>query len=120
MNRRVWTGVLAGVLAASVLLGVAGAAYRVGQSHEVVTRTVGDGEVVRVVGGHGWGHGPGGGFLLFPLLTILLVFLLVRGWRGGDGNGYRGCGPGRDERFDEAHRRAHDRAGAGAGEPAEA
>jgi hypothetical protein len=132
MNRRVWTGILAGVLAATVLLGVAGTAYRAGEHHEVVTRTVGDGEVVRVVGGYGWGGGPGfGGFLLFPLLTFLLVFLLFRAFRGGWGPRYRGggwsgssrgygCGPGpgpgRDERFEEQPRRAP----ASAEEPAEA
>ena len=42
MNRRIWTGILAGVLAATVILGVAGAAYRVGQTQELVTGTVGD------------------------------------------------------------------------------
>jgi hypothetical protein len=107
MNRRIWTGILAGVLAATVMLGVAGAAYRVGQTHEVVTRTVGDGEVVRVVGGYG-GYGHGGGFFLFPLFAILLVVLLFRGFRGG---GYRGgwCGPGgRYEAFEEHHRRLHE------------
>jgi hypothetical protein len=104
MNRRVWIGILAGVLAATVLLGVAGVAYQAGQHHEVVTRTVGDGEVVRVVGGYGYGgygHGWGGGFFLFPLLTILLVFLLFRGvrwggYRGGWGGGYGPCGPQRE------------------------
>ena len=128
MNRRMWTGILAGVLAATVLLGVAGAAYNAGQRTDVVTRTVGDGEVVRVVGGYGWGHGPGGGFFVFPLLlTILLVFLLVRAFGGGRWRGgYGGCGPDRDGGFEERHRRAH--AGAddalkgprGPGEPAEA
>ena len=89
MNRRVWTGILAGVLAATVVLGVAGVAYNAGQRSEVVTRTVGDGEVVRVLGGYGWGHGPGGGFFLFPLLlTVLLVLLLVRAFRGGRGSGW--------------------------------
>ncbi len=124
MNRRVWTGILAGVLAATVLVGVAGAAYRAGQRSEVVTRVVGDGEVVRVVGGYGWGYGHGGGFFLFPLLlTILLVFLLVRAFRGGwggyggrRGGGYGACGPDGDARFEEQHRRAH----AGPSEPAEA
>lgn len=112
MNRRVWTGILAGVLAATVLLGVAGVAYNAGQRADVATRTVGDGEVVRVVGGHGWGYGHGGGFFLFPLLlTVLVVFLLARAFRGGWG-GYRGygygpCGPERDARFEEQHRRAH-------------
>jgi hypothetical protein len=130
MNRRVWTGILAGVLAATVLIGVAGVAYEAGQDREVVTRTVGDGEVVRVVGGygpgygHGWGHG---GFFLFPLLlTGLLVFLLVRAFRGprwggyGGGYGYGGCGPGPEGRFEEQHRRAHERAAPGPAEPAEA
>ena len=108
MNRRMWTGILAGVLAATVLLGVAGAAYDAGRRTEVVTRTVGDGEVVRVVGGYGWGHGPGGGFFVFPLLlTILVGFLLVRAFRGGRWGGAFGCGPDRDFRFEERHRRAH-------------
>jgi hypothetical protein len=103
-----------------------------------VTRTVGDGEVVRVVGGYGWGygHGWGFGFFLFPLLVFLLVFLLFRAFRGGWGPRYRGggwygggygygpygrCGPGPgpgvDERFEEQHRRAH---AGDPGEPAEA
>ena len=123
MNRRVWTGILAGVLAATVLLGVAGVAYRAGQGSEVVTRTVGDGEVVRVVGGYGWGPGSGhGGFFLFPLLlTGLLVFLVVRAFRPGGpggrwGGGYGACGPDRGDHFEERHRRAH----AGPAEPAEA
>ena len=110
MNRRVWTGILAGVLAATVILGVAGTAYRIGQNHEVVTRTVGDGEVVRVVGGYGgYGYGHGGGFILFPLLTILLVFLLFRAARGGFRGYGGGCGPGPDGPFEERHRRAHER-----------
>ena len=119
MNKKVWTGILAGVLAATVLLGVAGAAYQVGRSQEVVTRTVGDGEVVRVVGGYGWGHGHGpGGFFLFPLLlTALVVFLVVRAFRGPRwGGAYGGCGPDPDARFEERHRRAH----GAPGEPAEA
>ncbi len=124
MNRRVWTGILAGVLAATVLLGVAGAAYHVGQAHEVVTRTVGDGQVVRVVGGYGdyGGYGHGGGFFLFPLFTILVVFLLVRssrrGPRGSWGGGW--CGPGWGGQFEEQHRQAHERAGAGPTEVGEA
>ena len=129
MNRRVWTGILAGVLAATVLLGVAGTAYRVGQRSEVVTRTVGDGEVVRVIGGYGgWGPGHGGGFFFFPLLlTVLLAFLAVRAFRGGWGRGYGGnggyggpCGPGPDQRFEEQHRRAHERVTTGPADTGEA
>jgi hypothetical protein len=139
MNRRVWTGVFAGVLAALLLLGVAGGAYRAGERHDVVTRTVGNGEVVRVVGDYGWGYGHGGGFFfLFPLLAILLVFLLLRsrraGWYGGPGRywgggyggygGYGACGPGQGQgqgnSFEEQHRRAHEDAPPRPTEPAEA
>jgi hypothetical protein len=134
MNRRIWTGVVAGVLAAALLLTVGVGAYRAGQEDEVVTRVVDEpgraGEVVRVVGDH---DGPRFGFFLFPLLIILLVVLLVRafaghgrwhgGWRHGWGPGWHpgwhGPGPGSDPDapggdpraawFDEWHRRAHQR-----------
>ena len=109
MSRRIWTGVAAGVLAASVLLAVAGGANRAGQRDEAVTRTAGDGEVVRVVGGHGWGYGPGPGFLLFPL-AVVAVILLARGRRGGaDGwsGGWRPPTGPPEEAFREWHRRAH-------------
>ncbi len=70
-NRRVLTGVLAGVLAAGLLISVAFGAYRAGERREVVTRVAGDGEVVRVIDGGGhWGYGPGPGFFLFPLLGV--------------------------------------------------
>jgi hypothetical protein len=113
MSRRVWTGIVAGVLASAVVLSIGFGAYRAGQRSEVVTRTVGDGEVVRVIDG-GWGHGPGPGFFLFPLLIVVLVVLLVRGgrhWHGGWGRPY-GPGPwgpgGPDPAFEEWHRRAHE------------
>jgi hypothetical protein len=119
MSRRVWTGILAGVLAAVVLLGVAGGAYRAGQHHEVVTRTVTDGQAVRVVEGHGWGFWPGPGIFLFPLLVIGIVFLVSRAapwrhgrWHGPYGPGPYGPGPGHaggpGGSWDDWHRRAHD------------
>jgi len=107
MSRRVWTGVAAGVLAASVLLGVAGGAYRAGQRDEVVTRTADDGDVVRVVDGHGWGPGPG--FFLFPL-AVVAVILLVRGRHGGHGGWHPPYGP-PEEAFRDWHRRAHSEQG---------
>ena len=85
MSRRVWTGIAGGSLAALVLISVALGAYRAGQHHEVVTRTVTDGQVVRVVDG-GW-YGPGAG----P-------------WAGGGG--------GAETAFREWHRRAHEDADA--------
>jgi hypothetical protein len=127
MNRRVWTGVIAGVLAATVLLAVGIGSYRAGQRDELVTRSVENGEVVRVVE-HGRDFFPG--FFVFPLLVILLVVLVARaGRRHGYGPGYRGgwgygpggpggwgpgpCGPGgpetgSDARMREWHRRQHD------------
>jgi len=131
MNRRVWAGVLAGVLAATVLLTVGVGAYRAGQDDEAVTRVVtetSDGEVVRVVRDGDWGRhwGPGPGFFLFPLLIIGLVFLFARGgrrhWHGyGHGYGYgppwhRPYGPGPygpggpedpEQRWREWHDRLH-------------
>ena len=116
MERRVWTGVLAGVLAATLVGGVALGAYRAGQEREVVTRVASDGEVVRVIDGHGWRHGPGPGLFLIPLAVVLTV-LLVRnrpggpgGWRPPYGSGPWGSG-GPEDAFREWHRRAHDEAG---------
>ncbi|MGH9209902.1 MAG: hypothetical protein ACRD2C_04380 [Acidimicrobiales bacterium] len=131
MNRRIWTGVVAGVLAAAALLTVGIGAYQAGRDDEVVTRVVEDGEVVRVVN-DGWNRGPGFGFFLFPLLLILLVVFIARGrgWGGGwhrrygpygppgrrpdgygDPSGRWACDPGDPEdTFDEWHRRSHERA----------
>ncbi len=67
-NRRMWIGVVTGVLAAMVVVSVAAGAYHAGQRSEPVTQVAGDGGavgepdgVVRIVGGHGWGYGPGRG-----------------------------------------------------------
>ena len=116
MSKRMWTGLLAGLLGVLALAGVAGIAYNVGRDDRVV-RTVGDGEVVRVVGhgwgGHGYGYGPRPGFFLFPLLLFGLIALLIWGTRGGWGGGRRPWGGGHwagggpEGTFAEWHRRAH-------------
>ena len=43
MNRRVWTGVVAGVLAAALLLSVGVGSFRAGQDDRIVTRSVENG-----------------------------------------------------------------------------
>lgn len=140
MNRGIWTGVVAGVLAALVLLAVGFTGYQAGRDDEVVTRVV-DGDVVRVVEDgwlrHGPGHGPGFGFFLFVFLAILAVAFVARragrggwhrpgpygprgfgaygggpggGWYGPGGRGAYGPGAGPEEVFDDWHRRSHERA----------
>ncbi len=127
MSRRLWTGLLVGVLGAMALVTVGVGAFHAGQRHSVTTVTpvVGAaGEAVRVVGYGHWGPGWGGppfGFL-FPLLIIGLIVLLVAGrrrayWGGpGGGPGWAGgpCGPGGKEAvLADWHRRAHDETGEG-------
>ena len=130
MSRRIWIGVVSGLLAFVVLAGVAAGAYHAGQRHEVTTQvvtsgTTAGGEVVHVVGGHwGWGHGPGP-FIFFPFFVIGLVVLLFaltrrRRWYGPGGPWAAGYGPwgpgpggpagGVPAAFEDWHRRAHDTA----------
>jgi hypothetical protein len=102
MSRRLWTGLLVGVLGAMTLVAVGVGAFHAGQRHTVTTvaPVVGaTGETVRVVGYGHWGPwgGPPFGFL-FPLLIIGLIVLLVAGRRraywGHWGPGPWGAGPG--------------------------
>jgi hypothetical protein len=134
MNRRIWTGAIAGVLAALVLLTVGFGAYRAGQDNpdddavRVVSADVEpgeEGEATQVVRVDDDRHGrPPFGFFLFPLVVILLIAALVWGRRWG-GGWHRPYGPpyGPDPRshwFDEWHRRAHEEGGAGQPAPASA
>ena len=115
MSRRLWTGLLVGLLAAVGLLAVGAGAYHAGERHSepvatVVpgggTATTPDGTVVRVVGWDHWRGGPPFGFL-FPLLIIGLIVLLVTGRRRaywGHPWGHHWGPPG----LEDWHRRAHD------------
>jgi hypothetical protein len=112
MSRRLWTGLLVGVVGATALVAVGVGAFHAGQRHTVTTTVApvvgASGEAVRVVGYGHWGPwgGPPFGFL-FPLLIIGLIVLLVAGRRhaylaGGP------CGPGgRDAALADWHQRAH-------------
>jgi len=121
MSRRLWTGLLVGLLAAAGLLAVGVGAYHAGEHHSAPvatvvpgtgTATAPDGTVVHVVGWDRWHGGPPFGFL-FPLLLIGLIVLLIAGRRRaywghawGPGNwGPGNWGPGG---LAEWHRRAHD------------
>jgi hypothetical protein len=104
MNRRILVGV-AVVLAAVILGGVVGvAAYRAGVMQGLAQ--AGGGVPMPYAYGPFWHHGPfpffGLGFLVFPLLFLLLFVMARRlGW------GPR-CGGWHHESLDEWHRRAHE------------
>jgi len=113
MSRRLWTGLLVGLVAALGLLAVGVGAYHAGEHHAEPVATVGpgsgtattpDGTVVRVVGYDRWRGGPPFGFL-FPLLIIGLIVLLVTGRRRAYWGRPWGPGP---YGFTEWHRQAHE------------
>ncbi len=114
MNRKILAGIAAGLLTTAALLIVGVGAYRAGERSdrtvevvgEVVTNGEGAGRTVVVpAGNYGWHdgwHGPGPGFLLFPLIVIGLALLFAsrRGaWRGPHRYG--------DDDLREWHRRQH-------------
>jgi hypothetical protein len=109
MSKRLWTGLLVGLLGAMALLAVGVGAFRAGEHHSEPVATVAPGaagEVVRVIDYGHWRGGPPFGFL-FPLLIIGLIVLLVAGrrrayWGGPGGPG--ACNPG----LADWHRRAHE------------
>jgi hypothetical protein len=72
------------------------------------------GEVVRVVDDDGWGHRGGffPGFFFIPLLFFLAIVLIAWGLgRGGRGGWWDGppSGGGGESRFEDWHRRQHER-----------
>jgi hypothetical protein len=114
MSKRLWTGLLVGLLGAMALVAVGVGAFHAGQRHEItaVAPVVGEaGEAVRVVGYGHWGPGWGGppfGFF-FPLLIIGLIALLIAGRRRAYwGGSYGPCGPGgKQGMLADWHRQAH-------------
>ena len=132
MSRRLWTGLLVGLLVAIGLVAVGTGAYHAGERHREPVATVVPGTgvaapdgTVRVIGYDHWRGGPPFGFL-FPLLFIGLIVLLVTGrrrhywgrpygpggwgpggWAGGPGGWGGGPGGGREAMLADWHRRAH-------------
>ena len=134
MSKRLWTGLLVGLIGAMALVAVGVGAFHAGERHEITTvaPVVGavPGETVRLVGYGHWGPwgGPPFGFL-FPLLFIGLIVLLLAGrrraywgrhwgpghggWGGPGGWGPSPCGPvgpgapGREAALADWHQRAH-------------
>ena len=114
MNRKILAGIAAGLLTTATLLIVATAAYQAGERNDRTVEVVGEvaaggegaGRTVLVsadgYGWHGGWHGPGPGFLLFPLIVIGL-FLLLGSRRG------RRWGPHHygDDDLRDWHRRQH-------------
>jgi hypothetical protein len=117
MSRRLWTGLLVGVIAALALVAVGVGAFHAGETHSVVTTVApvagAPGETVRVVGYGHWGPwgGPPFGFL-FPLLFIGLIIVLLAGRRRaywGRPGGPGACAPDRwgPAGFADWHQQAH-------------
>jgi hypothetical protein len=118
-------GLGAAILVVLLLVGVGIGAYNWGVSDGLDQggKAV---EVVRYVGGHGFGFFPF--FLFFPLFFLGLFAFKGAMWRrhgdhGPWGHGPGGPGPGgnREQRYEEWHRRQHEAGGAGSsagGEPA--
>jgi len=117
MSRRLWTGLLVGVIAALALVAVGVGAFHAGETHSVVTTVApvagAPGETVRVVGYGHWGPwgGPPFGFL-FPLLFIGLIIVLLAGrrrayWGRPWGPAAWGPGPCGPAGLADWHQRAH-------------
>lgn len=120
-------GLGAAILVVLLLVGVGVGAYNWGVN-EGLEQSGQATEVVRYVGGHGFGFFPF--FLFFPLFFLALFAFKGAMWRrhGDQGHGPWGHGPGGhgpganwEQGYEEWHRRQHEAGGAGSsagGEPA--
>ena len=120
----------AAILVVLLVVGVAIGAYNVGLD-EGIQQTGNNVEVVRYVGGHGFGFFPF--FLFFPLFFLALFAFKGAMWRrhGHDDHGPGGRGPGGpgfgghhdwEQGYEEWHRRQHESGGgtSAGGEPSSA
>ena len=132
MNRKVLTGIAAGLLTAAVLATVAIGGYRAGERGDrgdrtvtVIDQTSTDGRTIVIPRDRwedDWGH-PGFGFFFFPVVVIGVLLLFAsrprrHGYyrRGWDGPPWR---HGYEAELHDWHRREHDGdvAPAGSGTP---
>jgi uncharacterized membrane protein YhaH (DUF805 family) len=117
----------AAILVVLLVVGVAIGAYNVGLD-EGLQQTGSNVEVVRYIGGHGYGFFPF--FLIFPLFFLALFAfkgaMWRRHWHDHDGHGPGGRGPGGhhawEQGYEEWHRRQHESGGgtSAGGEPSDA
>ena len=119
----------AAILVVLLVIGVAIGAYNVGLDEGL--QQTGNVEVVRYVGGHGFGFFPF--FLFFPLFFLALFAFKGAMWRR-HGQGHNGHGPGVrvwrglgghsdwEQGYEEWHRRQHESGGgtSAGGEPSSA
>ena len=119
-------GLGAAILVVLLLVGVGIGAYNWGVN-EGLEQSGQATEIVRYVGGHGFGFFPF--FLFFPLFFLALFAFKGSMWRrhgdhhgpGGHGPGGHGSGAHWEQGYEEWHRRQHEAGGAGSsagGEPA--
>ena len=121
-------GWVAAILVVLLVVGVAIGAYNVGLDHGL--QQSGNVEVVRYIGGHGFGFFPF--FLFIPLFFLALFAFKGAMWRrhgeshGGHGPGGGWHGPGGHgdwkQGYEEWHRRQHESGGGSSagGEPSSA
>jgi hypothetical protein len=119
MNHFSRWAVIAGAVLLAVITGTiaynAGVTHGIEQSGKLIAVPVPGGAPVGAIPYyHGWHRPWGGGFFFAPFVFIAFWLLIVRGlfWRGGWHR--RGCGPDGSRydgggRFEEWHRRMHER-----------
>jgi hypothetical protein len=96
MRGKIAAGIIAGLLAATVLVGVVAVSYNAGRNDNRTVQVVDDSgtttaHVIEV--SRGW-HGPGPFALIIPVLLIVALVLVITRHRRWGPHGWYGYGPG--------------------------